>query len=555
MRDVLRETTGARKATVDLKPQLRAMGAADRAAANPSLLSTAALSFGNRLNSIGVVGGEVVDVRVAGWLLRPDAADLACAVTVGWAKIGEELTKNSSSVKKSLAETILRFYHGFSDGVDAASVRAAARWTLGRTRTSRSHASAASAALTAAACLAADVAAIVPRFGSVNVLVNPKTKNQNVSSDAKLGDVLRDAEMRLVPALAQMEATGVAFDPSVLCRQMRQANRRLREIEREADALVSKQVPGAEPAFSLASSADVARVLFENLKLPPPPCAVVQCGNGRRRLRANAEVLAALKDQSDLPALVLEHRTLSRCVAMADEMVELALGGARRDEGNSSRGKITRLRGAIHQTNTETGRLAMEEPNLQTVPKPRTFRMADAYDGRPGIIAPEGSATKAHKTREPSPGTEVGSEETLSVRNAFVAPPGAVLLSADYRQLELRVMAHMSGDEGLVRAFNHEGAPPHHPDADPFRFLASRWRGVEVGKVSDADRAVAKQVSDGQSPDFPVTRYYSHFLSTTRTKTKRKGTDDQSPPPKNNGSSRTACCTAPGQLGSRRRWA
>ena len=61
------------------------------------------------------------------WLLRPDAADLACAVTVGWAKIGEELTKNSSSVKKSLAETILRFYH--ADGVDAASVRAAARWT------------------------------------------------------------------------------------------------------------------------------------------------------------------------------------------------------------------------------------------------------------------------------------------------------------------------------------------------------------------------------------------------------------------------------------------
>ena len=125
-------------------------------------------------------------------------------------------------------------------------------------------------------------------------------------------------------------------------------------------------------------------MLFENLKLPPPPCAVVQCGNGRRRLRANAEVLAALKDQSDLPALVLEHRTLSRCVAMADEMVELALGGARRDEGNSSRGKITRLRGAIHQTNTETGRLAMEEPNLQTVPKPRTFRMADAYAGKTG---------------------------------------------------------------------------------------------------------------------------------------------------------------------------
>ena len=202
---------------------------------------------------------------------------------------------------------------------------------------------------------------------------------------------------------------------------------------------------------------------------------------------------------------------------MADEMVELALGGARRDEGNS-RGKITRLRGAIHQTNTETGRLAMEEPNLQTVPKPRTFRMADAYDGRPGMIE-EGRAEA--QSREPSPGTEAGSEETLSVRNAFVVPPGAVLLSADYRQLELRVMAHMSGDEGLVQAFNHEGVPPHHPDADPFRFLASRWQGVEKGKVSDADRAVAKQVSDEQSPGFPVTRFPTFFLSTTRIRTEK----------------------------------
>ena len=441
------------------------------------------------MRSIGAVGGEVVDVRVAGWLLRPDAADLACAVTVGWAKLGEELTKNSSGgVKKSLGETILRFYT--AHGVDASSVRAAARWTLGRTRTSRSHASAASAALTAAACLAADVAAIVPRLGSGKVSSGENSATSE--SDAKLGVALRDAEMRLVPALAQMEATGVAFDPSVLCGQIRQANRRLSEIEREADALVKKAVPGAEPV-SLASSADVARVLFEHLKLPIPPCAVVQCGPaGRRRLRANAEVLAALKDQSDLPGLVLEHRTLSRCVAMADEMVELALGGAERESHRE--GKITRLRGAIHQTNTETGRLAMEEPNLQTVPKPRTFRMAEAYDGRPEM-SPEGRAKKA-QSREPSPGTEVGSEETLCVRNAFVAPPGAVLLSADYRQLELRVMAHLSGDEGLVRAFNHEGAPPHHPDADPFRFLASRWRGVAVGEVSDADRAVAKQVSE-----------------------------------------------------------
>ena len=462
VRDVLGSSTGARKATVDLKPQLRAMGTADRADRAASTTTTTSSSSGS---SIGVVGGEVVDVRVAGWLLRPDAAEFACCVTAGWAKIGEELTKNAPS-KKSLAETITRFYH--ADGVDAAQVRAAARWTLGRTHTSRSHASAAAAALTAAACLAADRTAIVPRLSA--------------AGNGALGAALRDVEMRLVPALAQMEATGVAFDPTVLRRQIRQANRRLVEIEREADAVVSA-VPGAKPA-SLASSADVSRVLFEDLKLPPPPCAVVQCGGGRKRLRANAEVLAQLKHQSVLPGLVLEHRTLSRCVAMADEMVELALGGVR-DEAHP--GKIMRLRGAIHQTNTETGRLAMEEPNLQTVPKPRTFRMADAY-------APGGARSPR---REPSPGTEIGAEETLSVRNAFVAPPGAVLLSADYRQLELRVMAHLSGDEGLVTAFNHDGVPAHHPDADPFRCLASRWTGVAKGNVSDADRATAKQLAYG----------------------------------------------------------
>ena len=454
-------TPGPRKVTIDLKPQLRAMGAADGTLA-------------------GVVAAPVVDVRVAAWILRPEAPTLACGSSGAWHK----------------TEDIARTFKG---DLDEKAIREAARWKLGGLATNRAHAAAAGSALAAAVALAADVA----------------FRARAASESPGIVSALEETEMPLVPVLASMEACGMPFAPETLRRQLRQANRRRAEIETLfADATV-KACAGA--TASIASSADVSRVLFEHLKLPVPPCAVVTGadGRGRRRFKTNAEVLRALAGQNPLPALVLEHRTLSKCASAAEEMIELARKSGATDVGDgdgADRGAtraptdaragaaadviaaiaasrdpdapddgatVVRLRGSIHQTNVETGRLAMEEPNLQTVPKTRDFVLALAY----------GPRDSAEGARGVSPGTAPGAEETISVRAAFRAPRGRVLVSFDYKQLELRIMAHLSDDCGLVVAFVER------PDSDPFRVLAARWLGADERDVRPFDRARAKALA------------------------------------------------------------
>ena len=118
--------------------------------------------------------------------------------------------------------------------------------------------------------------------------------------DPGLERALHEIEMPLVPVLASMESVGVGFAPEALRRQLRQANRRLRELEAECAAIVSRA--GAAPA-SLTCSNDIERVLFQDLKLPVPPCAVIERGGGhgggvaktfKKKFRTNAEVLQAL---------------------------------------------------------------------------------------------------------------------------------------------------------------------------------------------------------------------------------------------------------------------
>ncbi len=105
------------------------------------------------------------------------------------------------------------------------------------------------------------------------------------------------------------------------------------------------------------------------------------------------------------------------------------------------------------QTNSATGRLAMEEPSLQCVPRPATFVMDSTQEGEPGQSI------------------------TCNIRAAFVAPPGWVMLGADYCQLELRLMAHLSGDEALCDMLRHQAN-------DPFKALAARWLGADPENVS-----------------------------------------------------------------------
>ena len=228
----------------------------------------------------------------------------------------------------------------------------------GAVETSRARRNRAAAAATtrAAATILAVEAAIQSRFSS---------------SDGALDAVrvaLERVEMPLVPVLASMEAEGVPFAPAALESQTARANARLLEIEAEAEATL--RAAGAAPA-SLASSADVARVLFEDLALPPPPCAVMDAGataglrRRRQRFRTDGETLRALESQHAFPALVLEHRSLSKCAAPPRSWWTWR---ASRVTSPASRASVcVRLRGTIHQTNTETGRLAMEDPNLQTL--------------------------------------------------------------------------------------------------------------------------------------------------------------------------------------------
>ena len=442
MRSIL-STPGARKSTVDLKPQLRAMGAADAVV--------------GRLDrdggwSVGRVAPPFLDVRVAGWLLRPESAELACGVGAGWARLMDG--GGAGGASEALARA-------FAGEIDQEATRRASAWpgsgltnAGGAVETSRARRNLAAAAATtraAATVLAAD-AAIETRFASSGAFDSVR-------------DAMERVEMPLIAVLASMEAEGVPFAPGALESQIRRANARLLEIEAEAAATLV--AAGAAPA-SLTSSADVARVLFEDLALPPPPCAAMDAGartgarRRRQRFKTDGETLRALESQHAFPALVLEHRSLSKCAGAAEELVDLARSaGFVAGDGEA----CVRLRGTIHQTNAETGRLAMEEPNLQTIPR---------------AVAVVGDARIRDAGEGPS---------SLAVRGAFRAPAGRVLLSADYKQLELRLAAHLSGDEALLRAFENE--------QDPFGALASRWRGrdPERAAVDESDRAAAKRLA------------------------------------------------------------
>lgn len=135
----------------------------------------------------------------------------------------------------------------------------------------------------------------------------------------------------------------------------------------------------------------------------------------------------------------------------------------------SGAGGVVRIRGALLQTNSGTGRLAMEEPSLQTIPKPITFTRTLTPSSQPGSGSSSGTGSGGAGGRVV--------EESCNLRAAFVAPPGAVLVSVDYCQLELRLMAHFSGDPGLLAVLDPTSGQ------DPFTALAVQWLRLQPGQV------------------------------------------------------------------------
>ncbi len=238
-----------------------------------------------------------------------------------------------------------------------------------------------------------------------------------------------EVEMPLVPILAEMELAGVALDVHALQDLESELRGRLRDLEREIFRLVGFE-------FNVNSGPQLSRVLFEHLGLS---------SRGVRRTKTGhystaAGVLETLRGLHPVVDLVLEHRHLNKLLSTYVEQLPRMV--------NPSTGRIHT---DYSQTGTETGRLSSSNPNLQNIPVR----------------------------------TEIGRR----IRRAFVAAPGCVLLSADYSQIELRVLAHLSGDPKLIEVFEQGG--------DVHRATAATIFGVPPDEVTPAMRDMAKRVNFG----------------------------------------------------------
>ncbi|GIL88385.1 hypothetical protein Vretifemale_16356, partial [Volvox reticuliferus] len=317
---------------------------------------------------------------------------------------------------------------------------------------------------------------------------------------------LLELEMPLVRVLAAMEVAGVALAPQVLRDQRGPLLARLRQLAHKAHL-------AAGMTFDLNSPKDVSVVLFQHLGLPPPPCAFTN--QHQKHPSTKKEVLEELDESTRHPILrlLLDYRSLHKLLTgFVDTLYSTARGqwlqqqqqGAGRkqqqqptDGERPSVPQVIRLCGTWLHTGTATGRLAMDEPNLQNVPRPVEYSFQLSQEsGTPGLMG-EGEGGICQQLLAPELGDVImegcgGRTVTMrfNLRNAFVAPPGRVILTADYKQIELRLMAHFSNDTALCELLRN-------PNQDPFTLLAAEWKRVPVQQVTPEVRVQAKRLAYG----------------------------------------------------------
>ena len=236
-----------------------------------------------------------------------------------------------------------------------------------------------------------------------------------------------EIEMPLVPVLARMERHGVLIDVAMLRGQGNELGKRLLEIEAEAHKLAGQP-------FNMGSPKQIQEVLYDKHKLP----VLKKTPTGQPSTAE--EVLQELALDYPLPQLILEFRSLAKLKSTyTDKLPEMI------DP------KTGRVHTSYHQAVAATGRLSSSDPNLQNIP--------------------------------------VRTAEGRRIRQAFIAAPGYRMLSADYSQIELRIMAHLSGDKGLIHAFAN--------NMDVHRATAAEVFGVAPENVSDDMRRAAKAINFG----------------------------------------------------------
>jgi DNA polymerase-1 len=250
---------------------------------------------------------------------------------------------------------------------------------------------------------------------------------EKIQNDEKLNFVYGSIEMPVLPVLWRMERNGVLLDKEKLEAQSHELGKELLRKEQEAYA-------AAGQPFNLGSPKQIQEILFDRLKLP------VKKKTPSGQPSTDEDSLAELALDHPLPRLILEHRTLSKLKSTYTDKLPKSINPA-----------TGRVHTTYSQTTAVTGRLSSNEPNLQNIP----IRTAA---GR-------------------------------RIRECFIAPPGAKIVSADYSQIELRIMAHLSGDANLRRAFA-EGEDVH-------RATAAEVFGLPLSQVDSDQRRVAKVINFG----------------------------------------------------------
>ena len=250
---------------------------------------------------------------------------------------------------------------------------------------------------------------------------------EKLSKEPSLEKLFKEMELPLLGVLSRMERRGVLIDSDALFLQSNEIANRLSELEEQAYVLAGQP-------FNLASTKQLQEILFDKLGLP-----VIQ-KTPKGAPSTNEEVLEELAFSHELPKVLVEHRGLSKLKSTyTDKLPQMV---------NSQTGRVHT---SYHQAVTATGRLSSSDPNLQNIP--------------------------------------IRNEEGRRIRQAFIAQEGFTIVAADYSQIELRIMAHLSQDQGLINAFT-QGKDIH-------RSTAAEIFGVALDEVTSEQRRNAKAINFG----------------------------------------------------------
>jgi len=254
-----------------------------------------------------------------------------------------------------------------------------------------------------------------------------QTLTERLSEIDSLRRIYEEIEQPLVPVLLQIEETGVLIDRQMLTKQSSELAKKMHSLEIQAHEL-------AGGPFNLGSPKQLQQILFEKLELP----VIRKTPKGQPSTAE--DVLVELADEYDLPRVIIEYRSVSKLKSTYTDKLPLQIAQS-----------TGRVHTSYHQAIAATGRLSSTDPNLQNIP--------------------------------------VRTAEGRRIRQAFIAPENYLLLAADYSQIELRIMAHLSADEGLLKAFA--------ADQDVHQATAAEVFEMKLDEVTPDQRRSAKAINFG----------------------------------------------------------